>query len=209
MKLLRVLAPYLPIWILIMAIGGLGQYLEVFAYQSIKPLIESLTSSPATVIPIIINFAWRFGLGILLSSLAVIAATYLRVALYKKVGAQTLKASLRLVPNGADSGHLASAIADSGWDLMNIFRADTDRGLMFFMKIGIIVSAIGSMDRLLGWLGLGLAIVVILWFTAETVWYTRNDYKIDEDFRNLKGYLTDTLEGREDIHLFDQFYQEV
>ncbi|GEM_PF-6302736 len=208
MKLLRVVSPYLPIWILIMAFGGVGQYLEVFAYQYIKPLIEAFTSSPAKVFPIILNFAWRFGLGILLSSLAVILAARLRVIMYKKVGSRMLQASMKLVQKGADSGHLASAIADSGWDLMNIFRADTDRGLMFFIKIGVIASAIGSMDRFLGWLGLGFAVVVIIWFAAETVWYTRNDYRIDEEFRDIKGHLTDTLEGQEDIHLLERISSE-
>ncbi len=200
--------PYLPVWVLIMAVGGLGQYLEVFAYKFLKRLIEMLSASSADVMPVILGFAWRFALGIALSSIAVIAATWLRTRMYKRVGAETLRASLELVKGGADSGHLASAVADSGWDLMSIFRADTDRGLMFFFRIGVIASAIGSMDRLLGWLSVVFATIVIIWFAGETVWYTRNDYKIDERFRDLKGHLTDTLEGVEDIHLLGRVEPE-
>ena len=208
MRLFRILAPYLPLWVVVMAIGGLGQYFEVFAYKFLRLLIERISSSSPTILPIILGFAWRFVLGIVLSSVAVIAAAWLRAQMYKKIGSETLLVSLELVKNGADSGHLASAVADSGWDLMNIFRADTDRGLMFFLRIGVIATAIGSMDKLLGWLAVALAIVVIIWFAGETIWYTRNDYKIDEHFRDLKGYLIDTLEGQEDIHLLEKIPQE-
>ena len=208
MRLFRVLAPYLPVWFLIMAVGGLGQYLEVFAYKVLKRLIEVLSGSSADVVPIILGFGWRFALGIVLSSIAVVATAWLRARMYKRVCSETLRASLELVKDGADSGHLASAIADSGWDLMGIFRADTDRGLMFFFRIGVIATAIGSMDRLLGWLAVAFATIVIIWFAGETVWYTRNDYRIDEKFRDLKGHLTDTLEGQEDIHLLESIPSE-